>query len=195
MNEERVAYKDIDEMTDDEKQMYLSRALFETAAYEVLKQFSDARLAALSELSATSLLQIAMAHFREAYNRHVSGDDLRETNHIVREGVGAALVACGVTQNTTAGDEPELVLQKTTSERVEAVYARALEFANEIVDDNQADSLEEIGAIAYLELAISRLRWVASQMTDNSRFSPVDHLLMAMDAIASTVVRYEEGRL
>lgn len=170
------------------------RVLFDTAAQEVVDRFPDPRLLALSELSATSLLQIAMAHFREAYNRHVAGADLHVTNNIVREGIGAALVACGVTSSLTSGEEPALVLHKTTPEQVKAVYARALEFVDEIVDANHADGMEEIGAIAYLELAISRLRWVANQMTSGSKYTPVEHLLLAMNGLAATIVRYEEGR-
>ena len=178
-----------------EQQMHLNRALFDSAAHMVITQFPDARLTPLAEMSATSLLQIAMAHLREAYNRHVAGASLNETNHTVREGVGAALMACGVTRSTTSGDEPAFVLQKTTPEQVEAVYTRALEFVNGIVDDNHADGMEEIGALAYLELAISRLRWVANEMTSGSKYTPVEHLLLAMNGIAATVVRYEEGRL
>lgn len=168
--------------------------LFDMEVDRVVAQFPIPRLLAMSELSATSLLQIAMAHFREAYDCHMTGADLRDTNNIVREGIGAALVACGVTSSLTSGTEPPLALQKTTPEQVEAVYARALKFVNEIVDDNQADGMEEIGALAYLELAISRLRWVANEMTGGSRYSPVEHLLLAMNAIAATVIRYEEGR-
>lgn len=182
-------------MTDGEAQALVDRSLFEAQAGRVVLQFSDARLAALSELSATSLLQIAMAHLREAYNRHVAGEDIRDTNRTVREGIGAALTACGVTGSITSGDEPPLVLQKTMPEQVEAVYARALEFVNGEVDDYHADSMEEIGALAYLELAISRLRWVANQMTSDAKYTPVEHLLLAMNGIAATVARYEEGRL
>ncbi len=183
-------------LTKEEQEIVINRTLFEAAATTVVQQFSDARLAGLAELSSASLLKISMAHFREARNRLAYGEDRNETRHIIREGIGAAMAATSLTMHYGWGDAPQPQLSVSgTLEEIDAVYARASELAADIIDEYHADSMAEIGSIAYLELAISRLRWVTNQMTGNSKYSPVEHLLLALNGIAAAVLRYEQGDL